>query len=121
MIKVNECHDPSRPTVLQGDVALVPVLLKRGDRSLLEVLPEQGNVHIIAHSETGHHHVVPVADAKLSDIHGSRDQMLTVTRNTAIEHLREEDQHESQQLIEGDYIVRRQVQPLGSGFMLRRD
>ena len=77
----------------------------------------EGDHHILAHSETGHHHVV---DANLAD--RFIDQMndfisyLSVSSDVEIEHLRSFDTHDPLLLTPGLYEVRRQREYVPEGF-----
>ena len=77
----------------------------------------EGNHHILAHSETGHHHVV---DANLADrfIDEMNDfiSYLSVSSDTKVQHLRSFDTHDPLMLTPGVYEVRRQREYVPEGF-----
>lgn len=101
--------DFKRSTILQGDVALIPVEKVMGD---LVTLEPSGRDLIVAHSETGHHHVVEAekADGFVDAEDPSRLWMI-VREPTEIVHQREEFQHEAQIVPAGHYLVQRQTAP----------
>jgi hypothetical protein len=70
--------------------------------------PEKNGVHIIAHSETGHHHVISADDAMYYAI----DEFcgyLKVIKDTVVKHLRSFDTHDSVKLNQGEtYFITRQ-------------
>lgn len=66
-------------------------------------------VYVIAHSETGHHHVVKERGAQLLiDETNTFIAWLDVAEPTVLEHLRSFDTHESYRLEPGRYEIRRQ-------------
>lgn len=108
----------NRP-VFQGDVMILRI----------DTLPDTATPavatagkHIIAHSETGHHHVV---DAGLAD--RFIDQMnsfisyLNVAEDVELRHLRSFDTHEPILLTPGAYIVRQQREYIAEGFRRAAD
>lgn len=102
-------YDFKRHTILQGDVALIPVEQVMGD---LVTLEPSGRDLIVAHSETGHHHVVEAEKADgFVDIEDPSRLWMTVREDTQIVHQREEFQHEAQIVPAGHYLVQRQTAP----------
>jgi hypothetical protein len=99
-------------TCAQGDVLFRRVISIPD--TAIEVLP-QDNEHIIAHSETGHHHVM-VLDREsetpsvqlFSDKENPLLAWLKVNRPAALEHRRPFDTHEPIMFAPGVYEVRRQ-------------
>lgn len=86
----------------------------------VHVKPENGKL-IIAHSETGHHHVI--------DIERSKEATLLIDQTNALigllkvkgvpadlEHLRSNDTHETMRIAEGDYIVKYHAQETPQGW-----
>ena len=83
---------------------------------------EGGDKHIIAHSETGHHHVMngntvelyrPVAADKTSAV----DILyLIVKEPTSLDHLRTHDTHESIMFSPGEYKVTLQQEYIPEGY-----
>lgn len=104
----------------QGDM-----LLTRVDRVPPEFQrqkPEHNDVHIVTHSETGHHHVVESADV---DFFTAANEpfvsYLKVKRSTKLRHLRDDDTHMPLQLDPGLYRVNRQVEYIPGGFRQVQD
>jgi hypothetical protein len=81
-----------------------------------------GNVHIVTHSETGHHHVVT---AKHVDFFMAANDpnvsFLKVKKVVQLRHLREFDTHLPLQLDPGIYRVNRQVEYIPGGFRQVQD
>lgn len=108
----------NRP-VFQGDVMIlridaIPNTAIRADAT--------HGKHVVAHSETQHHHVV---DAGLAD--RFIDQMnsfisyLNVASDVELTHLRSFDTHEPILLTPGTYIVRQQREYVAKGFRRAAD
>jgi hypothetical protein len=92
----------------QGDV-----FLRRIDRLPEGLIPAkaENGFHIVAHSETGHNHVVKERSAQLLiDKTNAFIAYLDVAKPCELEHLRDFDTHESLALEPGLYEVRRQVE-----------
>ena len=93
----------NRPS-FQGDVMIrridaIPTSAKKSD-------PVEGR-HILAHSETGHHHVIESRAAdKFIDATNEFIAWLDVADDTVLEHLRSFDTHEPYLLPPGKYEVR---------------
>lgn len=95
----------------QGDLYIcrIPSLPAAAKR----MATENGN-YIVAHSETGHHHVI--ADLPNAIVYESDDPLVsylevieaTDETETLIEHLRNYDTHESIKVSPGIYEIRRQ-------------
>ena len=100
----------------QGDV-----YIKRVDAlpvNAIKVAAEKGRV-IVTHSETGHHHVMDADGVTMYRLPDSlMDCLLVVDKPSALEHLRQHDQHESIMFDKGIYHVRRQQEYTPEG--LRR-
>lgn len=78
----------------------------------MEIKAENGS-HIIAHSETGHHHVmdsehVTVLERTKDVPEGMKILHLIVKEPTALEHLRPNDTHEPIMFDKGEYEIRLQ-------------
>lgn len=101
----------------QGDVMFVRV--DELPEGLEEIQPE-GNHIIVTHSETGHHHVMERADAKMYRKPDLPNEILecfiTVNKPTALKHLRSFDTHAPIQFKPGNYRVRRQREYTPEGF-----
>jgi hypothetical protein len=108
----------SRPS-FQGDICIrridvIPV-------GLVPALPENGN-YIVAHSESGHHHVVKERSAQmLIDKTNAFIAYLDVAEPTELEHLRSFDTHESLMLPPGRYEIRRQRESAPEGWRRAAD
>lgn len=99
----------------QGDI-----LIQRIDKlpkGVVPVEPEKGRV-IVAHSETGHNHVMLAERTKAYRLPDSiMDIFLEVEPGgDTLEHLRPHDTHEDIRFGPGVYHVRRQREYLPSGF-----
>lgn len=82
----------------------------------------EGGVHIIAHSETGHHHVVKERNAQLLiDETNAYIAYLDIADDTVLEHLRDFDTHEPLALPPGKYEVRRQREAMPEGWRRAQD
>lgn len=70
-----------------------------------------GALHVIGHSETGHHHVMAAAGVAVLDrpdfssSEGFRRFYLSVTEPTLLEHQRAHDTHESLLFAPGNYEI----------------
>lgn len=105
----------------QGDMMLIRIdALPDG---LKEITPSEGK-HILAHSETGHNHVVmdrpevkhfAAMDEFRSYLEVSGDEPVV------LEHLRSFDTHESVEIKPGTYEVRRQREYTPEGFRRAAD
>jgi len=87
---------------------------------LAEIAPTNGK-HIVAHSETGHHHVMDAGSATLlertTDVpEGMNILHLIVKEPTALEHLRGHDTHEPIMFAPGEYEVRLQREYTPEGY-----
>ena len=98
----------------QGDLLIIRVDdLPEG---LVEATPEGGK-HILAHSETGHHHTVPAGDVTV--LERPNDPLaagMKVLRECALIHERPFDTHEPIRLEPGNYLVRRQREYTPEGY-----
>jgi hypothetical protein len=89
------------------------------------VTPEKGNF-IIAHSETGHNHVMEAEKvkafkpAKVADV-DLYELFLEVKEPTKIEHLRSYDTHESLLVPAGTWQIKRQREYTAEGFRRAQD
>lgn len=98
----------------QGDVMFVRVAELPANLEVAEM--EDGNF-IVAHSETGHNHVVDSRNAQLLiDKTNAFMAYLKVSKPTEVKHLRSFDTHESLLLEPGNYQVRRQREYMPEGF-----
>ena len=75
---------------------------------IIRVIPENGVV-VIAHSETGHHHVMDADKVEMYRLSESIvDCFIVVKEETSLRHLRNYDTHEDIHHRIGTYHVRRQ-------------
>jgi hypothetical protein len=89
------------------------------------VLAEKG-VHVVAHSETGHNHVMEAEHVTAYRPAGVEDKDLyqmffKVDQDTKIDHLRSYDTHESIAVSPGLYEIRRQREYVAEGFRRAQD
>ena len=108
----------------QGDF----IIMRINDipEGLVPMKSEDSFKHVIAHSETGHNHVMDranvdafvKADTKETDLF---ELFLSVKEDTPIEHLRSFDTHESIMVPPGNYIVKRQREYTPEGFRKAAD
>ncbi len=87
---------------------------------LTPIEPENGH-YIIAHSETGHHHVMEPGGVALLERttgveEGLRILHLIVSEPTSLDHLRGSDTHESIMFEPGEYEIRLQREYTPEGF-----
>lgn len=88
-------------------------------------IPENGTI-VVAHSETGHNHVMEAdtvdafrpVDTKDNDLY---DLFLVVKEPTEINHLRSFDTHEALLVNPGNYHIRRQREYVAEGFRRAAD
>jgi hypothetical protein len=98
----------------QGDVMFIRVndLPKN-----LDVAKEENGKFIVAHSGTGHHHVIDSKNAQmLIDKTNVFISYIKVSKPTEVEHQRSFDTHQSLLLAPGNYEVRRQREYVPKGF-----
>lgn len=107
-----------RPS-FQGDLCI-----RRIDSLPSGIFPSTaaGETHILAHSETGHHHVIDSRAAQLL-IDKTNDFIayLQVASETEIKHMRDFDTHEPILLTPGNYEVRRQREYVPEGWRRAAD
>lgn len=107
----------------QGDFIIRRI--KDIPESLEEVQPEGGKF-IVAHSETGHNHVMERTNVTAYKPAGVKDvdlytMFFSVAQDTQIDHLRSYDTHESIAVPPGNYEVRRQREYTPEGFRRAQD
>lgn len=110
----------TRPA-FQGDV-----MIRRIDKmpkDLDEVAPEKG-AYIVAHSETGHHHVIEARpDVKMYK--RAKDDyeafLRIVAGQSTLEHKRDFDTHAPLSLPPGNYQIKRQREYIPEGFRRAAD
>jgi len=98
----------------QGDIYIRRI--EALPKNAVEVKPENGVVEV-AHSETGHSHVMEAERVKMYTLPDSiMDCLLVVEEPTPLEHLRPHDTHEPIMFSPGVYHVRRQREYTPEGF-----
>jgi hypothetical protein len=82
---------------------------------------DKGN-HVVAHSETGHHHVIDSRNARLFiDETNAFIAYLKVLEPCELKHLRDHDTHEALAFKPGVYRVRRQREATPEGWRRAQD
>lgn len=98
----------------QGDVMFIRIKEIPSDATPAKI--EKGHF-IVAHSETGHHHVIDSRNAQmLIDKTNQFVAYLKVSEESEVKHQRSFDTHESVLLSPGNYEVRRQREYVPEGF-----
>ena len=108
----------TRP-VAQGDMLIIPI---KAIPANAKAANAEGAHFILAHSETGHNHVIERAKAEVYE--AADDTFIAYVRALApaeITHQRSFDTHESLLLTEGLYEVRRQREYVAEGFRKAAD
>lgn len=106
-------HVTTKPS-FQGDLMIRRIA--KLPAKLRAATPENGRL-IVAHSETGHHHVIDSRSAQLLiDETNAFIAYLDVAEPTALTHLRDFDTHEPLMLDKGIYEIRRQREYVPEGF-----
>lgn len=105
------------PYTAQGDLNIFSV--EEIPEGLKELEPENGN-HVLAHSETGHHHVI---DGNTARVFGGDEfeSFIEVKKSAEIIHLRGFDTHEKINLPEGRYRITRQREYTPEGYRRAAD
>jgi hypothetical protein len=103
----------------QGDVMFIRV---DSIPSNMTVAETKDGYFIVAHSETGHNHVLESRNAQmLIDKTNEFVAYLKVSKETEVKHQRSFDTHESILLPPGNYQVRRQREYVPEGFRRAAD
>lgn len=98
----------------QGDVMFIRVDAIPAN---LEQAETENGKYIVAHSETGHHHVIDSRNAQmLIDKTNAFVAYIKVSKPVEVEHKRSFDTHKSLVLSPGNYEVRRQREYTPEGF-----
>lgn len=103
----------------QGDLLITKVDVIPPDLELMSA--ENGN-YVVAHSETGHHHILPQEDVDV--FQAANDEFvlyLVVNNETELRHLRSFDTHESIKVPPGMYRINRQREYTPEGFRRAAD
>lgn len=90
------------------------------------IKPNQRGHIVVAHSETGHDHVMVAERVSAYKPAGTKDvdlyeMFLSVEAPTEINHLRSHDTHETLLVPPGNYTVRRQREYVAEGFRRAQD
>jgi len=106
------------PYTAQGDLNIfsVPAI----PRSAKERAPEKDGNHILAHSETGHHHVIDGNCVRVFQ-NDEFESFIEVKKSAEIIHLRGFDTHAPIKLPEGKYRITRQREYIPGGYRLAAD
>ena len=108
----------TRPS-FQGDLMIRKITSI--PKSAKQTAPENGH-HIVAHSETGHHHVIEATAAdRFIDETNAFIAYLKVASATELQHLRHFDTHEALTLEPGLYEIRQQREYVAEGFRRAAD
>lgn len=97
----------------QGDV-----LIRRIDElpmGLTEQAPID-NVHVVAHSETGHHHVISAKHARYFVVNAFVAYLIIEKEAALLRHMRDFDRHEDVSVEPGIYELRRKREYTSEGF-----
>jgi hypothetical protein len=105
------------PYCAQGDLNIFEA--EKIPDGLYEQLPLDGH-HILAHSETGHHHVVEGNTVKVFQ-EDEFSAYLDVEKPSNVVHMRGFDTHETIQLPAGKYHITRQREHVPGGFRRAAD
>lgn len=110
----------NRP-IAQGDILIIPVASIPKNAKPAKV---EGSSYVVAHSETGHHHVI---DRKKAEVFEAADDefiayVKTLGDGAEIEHKREFNTHETIRLEPNKtYQIRRQREYVPEGFRKAQD
>lgn len=105
---------PGQKVAAQGEAIIIRIdELSDEERAALpapggERVACDGGQAIIAHSETGHHHVIDSPDVRLLETADPLVCKLQLASDAELQHLRAFDTHESWMLPAGEYLVTRQ-------------
>lgn len=110
----------------QGECLFIQVdSFEDNDSDYNQVKSENGNL-IVAHSESGHHHVIEIERSKSAEllIHKTNNLIGRLIANddcTEIKHLRGFDTHETLKLPRGKYVLRYRREYTPEGLRKVRD
>lgn len=104
----------------QGDMLIRRIDALPNDVKKLNA--DNGN-YILAHSETGHHHIIKEDDGIEYYSHANDNFIayLVVNNETCVEHMRGFDTHEKIKIDKGVYEIRRQREYMPEGFRRAQD
>lgn len=93
----------------QGEILFIQVEEFTDNDNYESQKPENGQL-IVAHSETGHHHVIDIERSKQADLLISKTNefigRLVLGEDCEVKHLRSFDTHETLKLPKGKYVLR---------------
>lgn len=111
----------------QGDLAIIPAGAGVRDFSGKPIQTSgakpkapEGGVHVVAHSETGHNHVLS-ADSTTYAVVDEMTAIAQVLEETELRHLRDHDTHAPIKLESGTVILRRQREYTPEGLRIVQD
>lgn len=106
------------PYSAQGDLNIF--ICDEIPKSTTEIEQENNGFHILAHSETGHHHVI---SGSCVNVYKQDDfiSYLDVTEKSNVVHLRSFDTHKTISLPPGKYRITRQREYIPEGFRRAAD
>jgi len=110
----------------QGDFVIIRVADLPKNENFVEIAPDSSGKIVIAHSETGHNHVIErknvtvYRDSKTSD-RDLYELFMIVKEPSEIRHLRSYDTHETLLVPPGTYKIRRQREYTAEGFRRAAD
>ena len=123
MTTLLKIRDAIGATAAQGDLYIMRVADLQDVPT--EPMPTLGHRHILAHSETGHHHVADCAtmDAfKVKEAPPGMDIIHALVHEpTRLDHLRDYHTHEPIELAPGKYVMRTQREAMPDGWERARD
>lgn len=94
----------------QGECLFIKVEDFSDDDTNYKRVEPEGNHLIVAHSETGHHHVIEIDRSKnaqlLIDKTNEFIGRLVLDEDTEVKHLRDFDTHETTKLSKGKHVLR---------------
>ena len=108
----------------QGDFLIMRI--DKIPENVEAVEPEDGK-YVVAHSETGHNHVIERTDnVEVMKKTGTQERdlyelFMVVKEDTQIDHLRSFDTHESIEVKSGNYMIKRQREYTAEGFRRAAD
>lgn len=102
----------------QGDLNIF--LVDSIPKDLTEASPEKDGNHILAHSETGHHHVIDGNTVRVFN-ENEFSSYLEVKEDSNIIHLRGFDTHETMKVPAGKYRISRQREYTPEGYRRAAD
>ncbi len=98
----------------QGDILVTRITTLPA--SAVASTPEDGK-HIVAHSETGHHHVMDCETAVMyDDAENELVSYLVIENSSELTHTREYNTHESVEFDQGVYRINRQREYTPEGY-----